>query len=588
MATPMYPNLSTLSSFLAQSFDFIVVGGGTAGLVVAARLTENPDIVVGVLEAGLSHFGDPLVLTPAAYAKSIGDERYDWRFKTVVQWAALVPNSGWDFASLLPYFRKHEAFTDPQTYSSESNLPHKTLYDTKYHGSTGPIKTSFSTYRLQIEEDWITAASSFGGTWGSPADGWSGDHQGSFHGLSTVDRSQGDGFGTRSYAVTGYLFPNSQRKNLHVLTEALVTKLTLLDDNSAVNGVSFYHSGKEHTLTIKKEIILAAGVIKSPQILELSGIGNPEILSKAGVECKVKNLQVGEHLQDHAAVALVYELVDGETSMDIFQDEAKAGEAMKIYMTDRSGPMSTGSSAHCFASFAALSTPEEIKEIQDTILGADASKSPLPPKAKELLAKGMGDEKDANLQIVLLPASINPDGIHDQQLLMKPSPEMAGKMGISFGGCTTRPLSVGWVHLKSKNPEEDPEIDPRYLMHPADALLLAKSVELIERMVSTSPLKEKIKRRACPSPDKFDLGTKEGRLEFVKRYTGTEYHPIGSLAMGREGEGAVDGKLRVYGVKGVRVVDASVMPLHVGGNIVSSVYAVAEKAADLVKEDWGL
>ncbi|KAH6681772.1 hypothetical protein B0J14DRAFT_530502 [Halenospora varia] len=625
MATPTYPTLSTLSSFLAQSFDFIVVGGGTAGLVVAARLTENPDVVVGVLEAGLSHFGDPLVLTPAAYVKSIGDDRYDWRFRTVVQehssgkaidwargkglggssainyqmynrgqaldyddWDALVPNSGWSFTTLLPYFRKHETFNDPTTYTSKSNLPLKTLYDAKFHGSSGPIKTSFSTWRLQIEEDWISAASSFGATWGSPADGWSGDHQGSFHGLSTVDRGEGDNFGTRSYAVTGYLLPNAQRKNLHVLTEALVTKLTLLDDNSTVNGVSFRHSGKEHTLTIKKEIILAAGVIKSPQILELSGIGNPEILAKAGVECKVKNLQVGEHLQDHAASRLVYELVDGETSMDIFQDEAKAAEAMGIYMTDRSGPMSTGGSAHCFASFASLSSQSEIDEIQQSILGPESSKSTLPPKAKELLAKGMADPKDANLQIVLLPVSVNLEGIHDQQLFMKPGPEMVGKMGISLGGCTTRPLSAGVVHVKSADPEDDPEIDPKYHAHPADALLLAKSVELIERMVGASPLKEKIKRRAFPSPEKFDLSTKEGRMEFVKQYTGTEYHPIGSLAMGKEGEGAVDGRLRVFGVKGVRCVDASVMPLHVGGNIVSSVYAVAEKAADLVKEDWGI
>ncbi|KAF4635821.1 hypothetical protein G7Y89_g2262 [Cudoniella acicularis] len=609
-----FPTLSSLEDFLKQEYDFVVVGGGTAGLVVAARLTENPNVTVGVLEAGPSHFGDPLVLTPAAYVKAIGDPKYDWRHKTTPQihssgksvdwargkglggssainyqmynrgqsveyddWAALG-NLGWDFKSMLPYFRKHETFDDPKFSSQTSNLPLLTKYDLGFHGNLGPIHTSFSTWRMNLEEAWIKAASSFGETWGSPMDGWSGDHLGSFHGLSTIDRSPGPGFNTRSYSTTGYLLPNIQRPNLHVLTEALVTRLIPISLDGVVSGVEFRHGGKEYAVKVKKEVVLSAGVVKSPQILELSGIGNPEILSKAGVKCLIRNDRIGEHLQDHCATGLVYELADGETSMDIFQDENEAAKAMQMYIEEKTGPMSTGGSAHCFASFASLSSPDEISEIQNSILGPKGKKSNLPDDAKKLLAEGLSSPGDASLQIVLLPASVNMEGLHDQQLFMKPGPDMVGKMGVSLGGCVARPLSAGSIHITSSDPTQDPEIDPTYHAHPADVLLLAKSIELMERMAATSPFKEKIKKRTFPPPE-VNLKDRKGREEYVRGHTGTEYHPIGSLAMGKEGEGAVDERLVLRGCRGVRVVDASVMPLHVGGNIVGTVYAVAEKGS---------
>jgi choline dehydrogenase-like flavoprotein len=154
-----------------------------------------------------------------------------------------------------------------------------------------------------------------------------------------------------------------------------------------------------------------------------------------------------------------------------------------------------------------------------------------------------------------------------------------------LAACIARPFSAGSCHITSSNPRDDPAIDPAYLSHPADIDLLQKGLQLIDKVVSTSPLKEKIKKRY--DPQALDLNDRKQVAEYLRGNTGTEYHPIGSVSMGVKGTGAVDNRLRVWGCKGLRVVDASIMPIHVSGNIVATVYAIAEKASDMIKEDWG-
>ena len=175
-------------------------------------------------------------------------------------WAELG-NKGWSFKDLLPYFKKHEHFDDPASYSNPSNIPLETKYDADFHGKDGPIHTSFSTWRLPQEREWIAASTTLGKKMGSPMNAWSGDHLGTYHSLSTIDRSNGPMTGTRSYATTGYLLPNAGRPNLKVLTEALVTKLVVSGAGEAT-GVEFLHSKKSHTVTVKKEIVLSAGVVR--------------------------------------------------------------------------------------------------------------------------------------------------------------------------------------------------------------------------------------------------------------------------------------------------------------------------------------
>jgi choline dehydrogenase-like flavoprotein len=628
MTDPNLPALCSLEDFLKHEYDFIIVGGGTAGLVVAARLTENPNISVGVLEAGPAHINDPLIMTPALYSMTIMNPEYDWGHKTVVQrglknkkpldqsrgkglggssginyqmynrghisdydaWAALG-NPGWDFKSLLPYFKKHENFSDPSLYASKNNIPLETTYDPSFHGTAGPIHTSFSTWRLPQEKEWIEASAKLGKRFGSPKDGWSGDHIGTFHSLSSIDRSGGPGEGTRSYSVTGYLLPNAQRPNLHVLTEALVTKLVLEKGKPAVTGLEFEHGGKKHVVNVKKEVVLSAGVYKTPQILELSGIGNPDVLKKAGVECLVANPRVGENLQDHPATGIGLELIDGQKSLDMLQDPATLEAAQKEYMATRTGPLSSGGSATGFIALADICSKDEISSIQKRILDSikGQGQEGLLPSAKKLIAEDYASHDDGSIQIVLLPAALNLSDVSSQKSFFAGdlNVKARGGQGFALASCLARPVSAGSVHISSSDPNQDPDIDPAYLLEDVDAEILARGLQIAMKMAETSPLKELLKGRYWPGPE-VDIGTLEGLVEYVKGHTTTEYHPMSSCSMGKQGEGAVDGRLRVWGVKGVRVVDASAIPLQVSGNIQSAVYALAEKGCDLIKEDWGI
>jgi choline dehydrogenase-like flavoprotein len=499
-------------------------------------------------------------------------------------WAKLG-NEGWDFKSLLPYFTKHEHFDEPSQYTSPSNIPLETKYDAEFHGKNGPIHTSFSTWRYPGEREWIAASSKLGDKMGSPTNAWSGDHLGTYHSLSTIDRSNGPANGTRSYATTGYLLPNAGRPNLHVLVEALVSKVIITEDGTA-KGVEFIHSDKIHTVNVKKEVIVSAGAIKSPQVLELSGIGNPNILEKAGVKCIIPNLRVGENLTDHPATGFGYELVEGEKSLDMLQDPAVVQAAMEEYMTTKSGPLSSGGAAIGFASYADLASREEVEALTKSIVTTQEPVTSLDRQAMKVIADGLADPNDGSIQFVLVPATLNLSRADDQTAMLAPPEGQLGKHGILLAVCLARPLSAGSCHITTADHKDDPAIDPAYLSHPADIDVLQKGLQLVERVASTSPLKEKIKKRY--DPESIDVNDRKQVEDYLKGHTGTEYHPIGSVAMGPKGTGACDSRLRVHGCKGLRVVDASIMPIHVSGNIVGTVYAIAEKASDMIKEDWGL
>jgi choline dehydrogenase-like flavoprotein len=228
-------------------------------------------------------------------------------------WAALgIP--GWGWKDLLPYFRKHQTIDEPGSHIT-------TTYDKQFHGCSGPIHTSFPSFRSPVETAWVKACHSVlvasGHQCLTPKDAWSGEHKGIYSSLSVVDNVENKG--TRSYATTGYLIPALGRPNLKVLTQSLVIRAKLKSEHGKVNavGMEFVNDGKQYLVTASREIILCAGAIKTPQVLELSGIGNRSILTKAGITTLVENAEVGASLQDHVLSGIVYDLASGETRLMI-------------------------------------------------------------------------------------------------------------------------------------------------------------------------------------------------------------------------------------------------------------------------------
>ncbi|GES58697.1 alcohol oxidase [Aspergillus terreus] len=600
--------ICSLEEFRRVSYDYIIVGGGTAGLTLAARLSEDPNVNVGVLEAGKDQTKNELVRTPALFPQMLTNPEYDWLMYTVPQkgnhnkihhqtrgkmlggcsatngmmyvrgskqdfddWGAF--GKGWSWSSIAPYFRKHERMDDTRVGLPGDN---KFLqFQKKSHGQHGPIETSFNNWRNPLERYFLQAAKEASGMAASPVDPWGGDHLGFFSSLATVDR-RGDK-GTRSYAATGYLLPNLTRPNLKVLTEALAVCVTL-EGNSA-SGVRFMHSGTTYDVRAAKEVIISGGVYKSPQVLELSGIGDPSVLKAAGVQCKVPLPGVGANLQDHVLSGAVYELKDGVMSFDALRNPSVAQEHMDMYARDRTGILAAATSCMGFLPYSSLVSKEELEATCQKVLSVPAETA-FQQKQREQIVSHLRSPSSANIQYILSQGTVDLENAPGDQSKFAKALSPEDPNGFTIVTCLQYPSSRGTVHITSSDPHQNPAIDPAYLTNPADVDILAAGLEFCDKIASAPGLKDKVVRRALPSPS-VSLQSRSQAAEAVRENCMTEYHPCGTCAIGQ----VVDERLRVLGVKRLRVVDASVFPGNVSGNILSSVYAVAEKAADMIKED---
>ncbi|WPH01193.1 alcohol oxidase [Acrodontium crateriforme] len=590
--------LCSLDEFLAEKYDYVVVGGGTAGLCVAVRLSENPDVKVGVIEAGANRIDDPQVFTPSLYPTMIGQEKYDWCFQSVPQsgvngktvsqprgkllggssginylmyvrgskkdydaWAKLG-NKGWDWEDL-----PRKPHTNPQYMPIAG--------PDQYHGKDGPIHTSFNDYYEPFEEDFCKACYDVGGKASTLKDAWSGDHMGFYSSLAAVSR-EADENGRRSYAATGYLKPNLGRKNLKVLCESLVSKITL--DGNRATGVEFITNGEKHTVQASKEVILSGGVINSPQILELSGIGDPEVLKAAGVECLVANKSVGANFQDHVLGGILYDLKDGTRSLDSLQNPEYAKAQDEIYQKTRTGPYGSPGMLMGFVSYASLVDKEKLDSTIAEIRKTSQAKTNLEKTQEETIIEQLSDPTSANIQTFCIGASLDVSHGEDQTKFFQPPPNC--KTRITLLVCPEHPLSRGTVHITSSDPSAHPRIDPGYFRNPMDAKILAEGIKWMDKVANQPVLKKSLADRVLP-PQGASLETDQERFDYVSDHISTQYHLIGTCAMGE----AIDDALKVKGVERLRVIDASVFSGHVSGNIMATTYAVAEKGADLVKAD---
>jgi choline dehydrogenase-like flavoprotein len=496
-------------------------------------------------------------------------------------WEALG-NPAWSWKDLEPYYRRSETLIAPS--NDVSALLGTSHYDPSNYGDGGPIKVSFYKSCSDIQRAWLEAFEVRGHR--MHGDPLSGEAIGGFTNPASVDPDSM----SRSYSANAYYSPSSARPNLFVLTEAYVQKIhlspsQLSEGKFAANGVSFVQDSREYEVKARREVILSAGAIQSPQILELSGIGSRCILKSYNIDTFVENPNVGENLQDHALVGICYEVADSTASLDALRDPRLLNEALGAYTTTKTGPFAGGVEASAFVPLTpSLSGTDEINLPQE-LLSDEAQGNISFHEQHLLLRKTLSNPNEAASQLMLLPFQVHGASAHDQQELFRPT--SAGSY-LTLTAQISRPFSRGHVHIQSANPSDHPAIDPRYLSHPMDIEIMCRQLQNLEVLTNTEPLASQLLQGGRTIPANFprtpSLDTFKTLIEDTLT---TQYHPIGTCAMlPLEKGGVVDSTLKVYGTSNLRIVDASVFPLHIRGNIQSTVYAVAEYGADIIRRDW--
>lgn len=612
-----------------NDFDVVIVGGGTAGLVLASRLSDDPVLQVLILEAGqdLPQLPEQLVqavLTPAASSK-LYKTPVDWDLKTIPQanlggreisfpqgkmlggssglnglsftasaksvvdgWAELG-NPGWEW----PAFSQSLA----KTYT----VAKTTLSSTKPSGnSQGPLKVAYAEdYTGGWPRVWADTIESLG--FPGAQDTLTGQAAGGLAIPDTVDPATG----MRSYAANAYLPPDVRgRANLTVLTGVEVTRVLLErsgggggNGDAVATGVEFTDpaTGTTKTATARREVIVSAGALGSPRILELSGIGDARRLGTDKAIVDVPG--VGENLQNHPMITVPLEVTEAAPpTKDAFlraairQDMEVLGGAMKEYMEHRTGPLaSSGVTSAAQLPLPGLDTPEGREELEG-LLGstgaAAAGGSPFAVAHERFVRSILSSPSEASGYYIFGPAygAFSPDGTG-----APPPLDGSEDSYVTVVLVLAHPLSRGSVHVVAgAGAGRELAIDPGYLSHPLDMEVMARHVRFVEQgLAATEPLAKWVKpdgKRAVGAPGAGALKDLEVVKKFIKDRAVGAHHFTGSCSMlPRDMGGVVDPQLRVYGTANLRVCDASVIPLTPRANPQATVYGVAEHAAALIK-----
>lgn len=525
-----------------MDFDYIIVGGGSAGCVLANRLSADPSVRVCLLEAGPDD-DNKWIHIPVGYVKTMIDPAVNWMFETAPDeksgnraipvprgkvlggsssinamlyvrgqaadyntWAQLGA-TGWSWDDVLPYFKRGE---DNEGGADD------------FHGTGGPLNVSTVTSRYEVLDRLIEA----GGALGYPVhNDYNGASQAGFHYHQTTQKD-----GRRFSARRAYLEPAEGRSNLEVETNAFVRKV-IVNDRRAT-GVLIWQDGQERIIPARREVILSAGGVQSPQLLELSGIGQGARLQALGIPV-VRDLPgVGENLQDHYISRLTYRLQNTESLNEMTRGLPLLREIVKFYTT-----------------------------------GTGALTMPAAPVGAFVKSDPALDEPDIQFHIA-------------HATFEDPAKRVFHKFpGLTLGPSQLRPESRGYVHAISPHPEAKPEIQPNFLADPIDQQIHVAGMRFARRLVETDPLKPYIAEELGPGAS---ATTDEALLEFAKATGATLYHPTCSCKMGTDDMAVVDPQLRVRGLQGLRVVDASVMPRLVSGNTNAPTMMIAEKASDMI------
>src|SRR5688572_24608973 len=525
-------------------FDYIVVGAGSAGCVLANRLTESGEHRVLLLEAG-GEDDDRWIHIPLGYGKHFRNPKVNWLFASepdektgsraigqprgkvlggtssingmvyvrgqhedYEEWLDLG-NAGWGYADVLPYFKKAE---DNQRGANE------------YHGVGGPLTVSDPVDKHAMCEAFFDAAQSCGYPRNDDINGAS--QMGFGYNQLTQRR------GRRCSTAVAYLRPARSRSNLTIATDAHATRI-LFSGKRAV-GLEYLSGGTRHTAHARREVILAAGAFGSPQLMQLSGLGPASLLREHGIPLVADMAGVGANLQDHYNGRLVFECTEACTLNDVVRNPfAKVREGLKYFLA-RKGFLTMGAST-----------------------------------ATGFVATDGGARPDVQIGIVLYSTDKFGDTLHP------------------FSGFTIlvrllKPESRGSVQIRSADPLAPPAIRPNYLATAKDCDTLVAGMKISQQLVDVPSMKRYAAR--AHEPDRAFTSDDEW-LAYLRNRGGISYHPVGTCRMGQDEGAVVDERLRVRGFESLRVVDASIMPTLISGNTNAPTIMIGEKGADMILED---
>ena len=525
-------------------YDYIVIGAGSAGCVLAARLSEDPSTRVLLLEAG-GRDSNPWIHVPVGYFKTMHNPATDWCYRTEPEpslngrsldwprgkvlggsssingllyvrgqaqdfdhWRQLG-NAGWSFEDVLPYFIKAE---DQERGASE------------WHGTGGPQAVSDMRVRRDVCDAFIAGAEEIGIPRNDDINGARQEGAGYFQ---LTARS-----GRRWSTAVGYLRPARRRRNLRIVTGAHVHRLRF--DGARAVGVRYALGAEVREATARAEVALCAGAIGSPQILQLSGVGPAELLAHYGIETVYHVPGVGENLQDHLQIRAVYKCTRPTLNDEVNNPFRKALIGME-YLFRRAGPMSMGASqVYVFArTRPELETPD--------------------------------------IQFHFQPLSAD-----------KPGEGLHRFSAFTSSVCQLRPESRGRIRIKHPDPYAYPGIEPNYLATAEDRAAAVAGLRMTRAITGSRAMQPFVEEELLPGTE---VRTDEELLDAAREIAQTIYHPVGTCAMGQGPNAVVDERLRVRGVGGLRVVDASVMPVITSGNTNAPTIMIAEKAADMIRAD---
>ena len=528
-----------------NDFDYVIVGAGSAGCVLANRLSANANDRVLLLEAGPRD--DYLwIHIPIGYGKTMFHPVYNWGFYTDPEptmngrriywprgrglggsssingliyvrgqpadydhWSALG-NRGWSWRDVLPYFIRSE---DNSRGAS------------KYHGAGGPLACSDIGERHELIEAIIAGAGELSVPRNDDFNGMAQEGVG-YYQLFTRN-------GWRCSTATGYLKPARQRRNLVVTTGAHASRV-VFDGRRAV-GVDYRRGSVRHTVRAAREVILAAGALQTPQLLQLSGVGPGALLQSFGIPVVHDLPGVGENLQDHLQLRLTYRCTKPITTNDDLNSWWRSARIGLQWLLKRSGPLAVGINQ------------------------------------AGLFTRALHESATPDIQFHFATLSADQAGA-------KPHPFS----GFTFSVCQLRPTSRGVVRLRSTDPFAAPSMQPRYLSTDGDRRCALAGVRFARRLTATRAVSPFVAAEYHPGPA---AQTDDDLLAFARSSGATIFHPAGTCKMGSDPMAVVDDRLRVQGLGGLRVVDCSIMPTLVSGNTHAPVVMIAEKASDMIRED---